>query len=132
MSKKNCPTQPTNGRRDLLSSLVVFALGIVGLFIASIASSGIGPDWFNNVDLTIASLSGVLLGGGLSPLLDNMGTRRDRFRVSLVVFMFGIVYFAIPTIASFELEQWSRNVYLTGGGAAMGAALGVMLSCLRR
>ena len=51
-------------------TLVFFFAGTIGLAVTAVAASGTGPEWFTKLDTAIASVSGVLIGGALGPMLD--------------------------------------------------------------
>ena len=120
----------------MLRSLFIWAifLGIAGLLIALIAKSGIGPAWFTELDLTIAAISGILIGGGLGAWLDGFRNPRERLSVSVAVMALGLLYVvfaAVPPLQDKVFVQW-LDIYFAAGGAISGSALSVMLAHLRR
>ncbi len=113
--------------------LLAIVLGIVGLFVSLIATSGNGPDGFTDLNVTIASISGIFLGGGLGAWLDGFPDP-PRLSVLLSVLALGLLYLVMATVPQSqyqEIERW-LDVYFAAGGALSGAALSVMLAHLRR
>ena len=119
----------------MLRSLFIWAifLGIAGLFIALIAKSGIGPAWFTELDLMVAAISGILIGGGLGAWLDGFRNPQERLYVSGSVIALGLLYVviaAIPPLHDKDFVQW-LDIYFAAGGAISGSALSVILARLR-
>ena len=124
----------SNLRRHLIRVAVIS--GIAGLacaaIVAALAINCIGPDWFDVLDVTIASVSGILFGGGLGAWFNAMPISRRRLYIALVFVVIGVVYVAIGMIFSLrDVETVWLDVYYASGGAMAGAALSVVLDYFR-
>ena len=109
--------------------LFVLVIGIVGLAVAAIAASGKGSGWFTNLDVAIASVSGILVGGALGPLLDRF-VLKHLLKASGAVMALGLVYVLIAAtqqLHGLEIDPW-LDVYFAAGGAISGSALSIMLA----
>ena len=99
--------------------LLAIVLGIVGLFVSLIATSGNGPDGFTDLNVTIASISGIFLGGGLGAWLDGFPDP-PRLSVLLSVLALGLLYLVMATVPQFqyqEIERW-LDVYFAASTVA--------------
>ena len=109
--------------------LFVLVIGIVGLALAAIAASGKGPGWFTNLDVAIASVSGVLVGGALGPLLVRFVLER-LLKASGAVMALGLLYIflaAIERLLGLRIDLL-LDVYFAAGSAISGSALSIMLA----
>ena len=121
--------------RRLFGAVVV--LGLLGLIAAASVTAftinDIGPKWFNGLDVMIASISGIMFGGGLGAWLNVIAHPRHRTCISLVLFIIGLAYVAIGAHLVFQDNEivWI-DVYYASGGAMAGASLSVILNYIRR
>lgn len=110
-------------------------LGIGGLLVASpVGKQMISDDWFTNWPVIVASISGLLLGGGLAAWIDGFTGRSARLSVSIPVLALGLFYLAVvifPWSYDEDVKNW-LNTYVAAGGAIAGSALGVILAELRK
>ena len=112
---------------------IIWAIGLAGfagLVVALFFTKSSEPDSSPGWDITIATMSGILLGGGLGAWADGLCRRQGRLPLAVAGLAFGVLYVAVTSpifVESLRIEDLAV-VYPAVGGAIGGAGLSLLLT----